>query len=317
MTPRFLTSEKSISLFYTAGGSDKVYEAGIEDVGAGFAVNFRFGRRGSNLAAGTKTRQPVPLEDAEKIFARLIAEKRAKGYTEDAGGKPFGGDADKLADVLPHPRKEIVSLITMRNFSGADFLRQRKYDGELSKLPIGGAVVLAEFMRKPISGHHYTAADREMFARWPGGWWAALTVAEWQGENVLNESTALRWSHLQGLQRAFTPDILLADVVSDVQAVMDAGAEGVCAHAWESPWGEMFCHKVSGIYICRVTSTGATQSVGICDDASGQPRGNVKMGGGKCDQVRVGSIIRVEAMGETDAGKLRQPVPCREWLVRY
>ena len=54
-------------------------------------------------------------------------------------------------------------------------------------------------MRKPISGHHYTAADREMFERWPQGWYAALTVAEVRGQNVLQKS-------------GYTADELLAEV---------------------------------------------------------------------------------------------------------
>jgi hypothetical protein len=57
--------------------------------------------------------------------------------------------------------------------------------------------------------------------------------------------------------------------------------------------------------------------VGICDDATGADRGKVTLRGGKCDQVRIGSIIRVEGMGLTSVGKIRQPQPCREWIVKY
>jgi hypothetical protein len=52
------------------------------------------------------------------------------------------------------------------------------------------------------------------------------------------------------------------------------------------------------------------------DAETGQDRGRVKMGGGKCDQVRIGSIIRVEGLGLTDLGKIREPRACREWLVK-
>ncbi len=47
------------------------------------------------------------------------------------------------------------------------------------------------------------------------------------------------------------------------------------------------------------------------------PCGRVTLRGGKCDQVRIGSLIRVEGMNLTAAGKIRQPAPAREWLVQF
>ena len=227
----------------------------------------------------------------------------------------------KLADVLPHPRKTLVTRGQAGGWCARDFLIQRKYDGELARVKVGtthaaGAVVLAEFMR-PKSGGFFTAADRAMHARFPLGWWAALTVEELHRENVLHESTAWRWGCLGKLASFFAPDMILAEVVADVDAAFASGAEGVCAHAWAAPWGEMLAVKQGGVWTCRVTSVGNTQSVGIADSETGQDRGRVKLGGGKVDRVRVGSIIRVEGMGLTDAGKIRQSVACREWLVRY
>jgi hypothetical protein len=71
-------------------------------------------------------------------------------------------------------------------------------------------------------------------------------------------------------------------------------------------------------YRCRVISTGATQSVGIADAETGADRGHVTLRGGKCDRVRVGSAIKVEGMGLTAAGRIREP-RCTEkvWLVKF
>lgn len=218
---------------------------------------------------------------------------------------------------LPHPQKRLVTLDEARQWSPADYLIQRKYDGELAALPLDRSVILAEFMRRPVSGHFYTKSDLEMFARWPGGWWAALTVAECGTVPCLNLPAAARWAMLQGLSSKFTPDIILAEVVANVDLAMAAGAEGVVAHAWRDPWGAMLAHKAESIWTCRVTRVGGSQSVGIADAQTGIDRGSVKLGGGKCDQVRVGSLIRVAGMGLTDAGRIRQPVACREWLVRF
>lgn len=73
---------ESISLYYKAGSSDKVYNASIEKVGSKYVVNFEYGRRGSALKAGSKTSDPVLLEDAKLVFQKLINEKTKKGYQE-------------------------------------------------------------------------------------------------------------------------------------------------------------------------------------------------------------------------------------------
>ena len=43
------TQSKSITLYFCDGRSDKVYQANLQPKGAGFVVNFAFGRRGSTL----------------------------------------------------------------------------------------------------------------------------------------------------------------------------------------------------------------------------------------------------------------------------
>ena len=175
---------------------------------------------------------------------------------------------------MPHPRKTLVTRAAAKEWLPADYLIQRKYDGDLARVricPSGvadstprgkGAVVLAEFMR-PKSGGFFTAADHAMHARFPLGWWAALTVEELHGENVLHESTAWRWGCLGKLASFFAPDMILAEVVTDVEAAFAGGAEGVVGHAWDAPWGDMVAVKQGGVWTCRVTSVGSTQSVGI------------------------------------------------------
>ena len=306
---------KSIALFYRnpAENSDKVYRAELVPSAGGFAVNFQYGKRGAKLSDGTKTRQPVALAEAESIFAKLVAEKTRGGYTEDANGQPFGGDAAKLAEVLPHPSKTIVTLAEARQWSHGDFLVQRKLDGELDKFTIAGADILCEFMKRK-SGGFYTADDEAMFAKFPNGWRAALTVAAIHGENVLHKSNYERWNTLRHLSRDFPDDIIIVEQC-DVPENLTT-EEGYVAHSWDAPWGTMQAVKQATIYVCRVSSMGGTQSVGIADAATGAALGNVKLGGGKCDRVRVGSLIRVEGMGLTDKGLIRQPVCCREWLVK-
>ena len=77
-----LTELPHATLYYREGSSDKVYQCQIEQAGDRFVVNFAYGRRGSTMNTGTKTNVPVDLESAQRIFEKLVKEKRAKGYTE-------------------------------------------------------------------------------------------------------------------------------------------------------------------------------------------------------------------------------------------
>jgi len=305
---------KTITLFYrnAATNSDKVYRVSIVPNSGGFCVNFQFGKRGGTLADGTKTRQPVALAAAETIFAKLVAEKRGKGYTEDTTGTPFDGDADKLASVLPYPNKKLVTLAEARQWASADYLIQRKYDGDLATRKLGNAVLLGQLMRAK-SGAFLNDEDRALIAA-HGSFFVAFTVMELDGQNMLAVDTRTRNAALLTLSGEFPADVVMAGAVSVPESI-PADVEGYCAHAWGDSWGNMLAVKQASIYVCRVSSTGGTQSVGIVDAGTGEPRGNVKLGGGKIDRVRVGSVIRVEGMGLTDKGLIRQPVCCREWLV--
>ena len=104
-----------------------------------------------------------------------------------------------------------------------------------------------------------------------------------------------------------------------LRRVLAAGGEGVVQKLPSSTYFDtMAACKRSWIWICRVRGVvGGSQSVEIEDSVSGQFRGRVALRGGKCDQVRPGSLIRVEGMSLTDDGKIREPRACREWLVSF
>lgn len=71
---------QTASLHYREGSSDKVYHAAIEPKDDGYIVSFAYGRRGSTLNTGLKTSRPVTLDEAERVFAKLVKAKLAKGY---------------------------------------------------------------------------------------------------------------------------------------------------------------------------------------------------------------------------------------------
>ena len=94
---------RAVTLYYRDGTSDKVYAAAVEPRGPGYVVTFACGRRGGTLTAGTKTPEPVGLDEAGRIYDRLVRQKTAKGYTPAEGGTPFTGtgQAGRVTCVLP------------------------------------------------------------------------------------------------------------------------------------------------------------------------------------------------------------------------
>jgi bifunctional non-homologous end joining protein LigD len=97
--------EKSVVLYYndlaTGGSSDKEYRIQIVKAGDGYNVLFQYGRRGGTLSDGTKTKEPVPLEEAERIYQGLIREKLGKGYIAPTASELQSGSASVAPKPLP------------------------------------------------------------------------------------------------------------------------------------------------------------------------------------------------------------------------
>lgn len=96
---------RQTKLHFREGNSDKIYEVDLCEVGEQFLVNFRYGKRGTELKEGSKTTNPVSRQEADKIFQKLIDEKTRKGYhvvglQDEATAKPkvvISSDVDEEA----------------------------------------------------------------------------------------------------------------------------------------------------------------------------------------------------------------------------
>jgi bifunctional non-homologous end joining protein LigD len=121
---------KSTSLYFTEGGSDKVYNAQIEQDGDGYRVFFQYGRRGGALKDGEKTSGPVPLDKAEKVYDALVKSKTKKGYTEQESGAVFTS-AEHAGQVTGF-RPQLLNAITLEHLEGMGpgWFVQEKQDGE-------------------------------------------------------------------------------------------------------------------------------------------------------------------------------------------
>ncbi len=120
-----------INLFYKDGGSDKVYQAQLEEKDGGWIVNFQYGKRGSALKAGTKTASPVEFEAAKKIYDSLVNEKCRKGYTTDTTGVVFSGNTDaKFTGIVPQLLNPISAEDAEMYINDPGWIAEEKYDGE-------------------------------------------------------------------------------------------------------------------------------------------------------------------------------------------
>jgi bifunctional non-homologous end joining protein LigD len=123
---------KNISLYYKDSSSDKEYHVQLEKTSNDlFVVNFQYGRVGNALQVGTKTPTPVSLQEAEKIYNKLVKEKTSKGYAE-------GQKKNDFSNVNPSTTKEVIILPQLLNpiedveefINSDEWVGQQKFDGE-------------------------------------------------------------------------------------------------------------------------------------------------------------------------------------------
>lgn len=108
---------RQTKLHFREGNSDKVYEVDLCEVGDRFAVNFRYGKRGTELKEGTKTTNPVSREEAEKNFQKLVDEKTRKGYHVIGVSDEVATEKPKVViskDIDEEARKNAV-LVPLQN----------------------------------------------------------------------------------------------------------------------------------------------------------------------------------------------------------
>jgi bifunctional non-homologous end joining protein LigD len=105
--------------------------ASIEPKGAGFVVNFAFGRRGTTLQTGTKTANPVDYQTARTIYDKLVREKMAKGYTPGEDGVPYQGtERETVATgIFPQLLNPIDEEQALRLIADDQWWMQEKFDG--------------------------------------------------------------------------------------------------------------------------------------------------------------------------------------------
>jgi bifunctional non-homologous end joining protein LigD len=120
---------ENVTLYYREGSSDKVYQCQIEAAGERFVVNFAYGRRGSTLNTGTKTNVPVDYASAQRIYEKLVKEKRFKGYTEGEAGTPYQHSDQQPSGILPQLLNSIDEEQVLKLIQDDNYCLQEKQDG--------------------------------------------------------------------------------------------------------------------------------------------------------------------------------------------
>lgn len=202
--------------------------------------------------------------------------------------------------AVAHPKKTIVPLEAGLAWGNDGAIFEEKLDGKFTVREVAGGILAGELM--------------------PDGSFIAWDCVEFDGVDIRGDGAAWRLYICSRLcKQNGLPCVQCAAFGGDLlREVLARGGEGIVRKMPNASYYEpMTACKRSSIYVCRVVSIGPGQSVEIVDAETGLGRGRVALRGGKADQVRHGSVIRVEAMSQYESGALRQPNPCREWLVKF
>lgn len=321
---------KSASLYFTNGSSDKEYHANIEASGDGYAVNFRYGRRGASLSTGTKTQTPVDYDKAVAIFDKLVKEKTSKGYTAGADGTPYLHSDKAVSGLLPQllnviDDREVSSLI-----ANPAWCVQEKYDGRRMMLRKVGETVeainklgLIVGLSAPIAEAALAlSGDFTLDGEVIGDRLYAFDILSVGGEELGAKSYRDRYSALTTLLGGDGAIVAVpcwtdaSDKAAQVAALKERNAEGAvfkhldAAYAAGRPasGGTQLKLKFVATLSAVVTKVNAKRSVAVSllDGDRWTPMGNVTVPANQDVPVE-GAVVEVRYLYAIPGGSLFQP----------
>ncbi len=234
--------EKSIVLNFSEGSSDKTYQAQIKAEGDGFVVDFQFGRRGGPLQSGRKMTTPVPYAQADKVYAKLIQTKRAKGYSASESGVAYQGTANqgRVSGYLPQLLNAVDADDVERLLGDPHWCLQEKHDGERRMLKISGGDVIG-INRKGLTvplpeeivtaARHLPSVDSVIDGELVGSVLHVFDVIRHDGVDVTHLPLSVRLSMLNTYSasdaiRCVETVIAVTHKAKRFESLRDAGSEG-------------------------------------------------------------------------------------------
>lgn len=137
-----------------SGSKDAVYHLQLEEVDGGFVVNYQNGRRGGTLAAGTKTKSPVSMEAARKVFDKIAKEKLTAQppYVRSSGaGESFQAVSAEMAEratgLVPQLLNDVPEGQLDAILASDEWVGQMKIDGERRMVRATGTGVIGSNRR--------------------------------------------------------------------------------------------------------------------------------------------------------------------------
>ncbi len=201
------------------------------------------------------------------------------------------------------PRKTIVPLPAGLDWPADGSIYQEKLDGEFRLLETPSGKLAGEQL-----GEHFIAFDAVEY----GG---ADCAGAPLFERLKIRDAICRQHGIASLPHHADGALLL-------RAVLARGGEGVVRKLPGSRYGDPMeaCTRVI-TFRCRVAELlHATETAVLVDAESGQPRGSCAMRR-QWNRFRVGSLVKIEGLGEHRSGRIREPRPCKDshgsWLISY
>lgn len=327
-----MTESKRVTAFCKEGGSDKEYSLWLEGDGAEFVVNFQYGRRGGTQTPGTKTKAPVSLTEAEKIYDKILKEKLGKGYTIGQNSAAYtqvvGAVDSGLRPMLLTPDEE-ENLDQYVN--DPEWVAQEKMNGIRLILKASDGKVIG-INRKglerpiPVEVHDALASGEvELDGELIGPKFFAFDVLGYGTSDFRKDTLESRLKMLSKVvERINSPAVrLVATIVGTaakknlVKQLKNDRKEGV---VFKEIGGEYepgrrenlkkaLAVKVKFYRECDAKIAGWNKdkaSVAI-EAADGTSIGNVTIPGKYSDQIAAGKVLRVRYLFATDGNQLYQP----------
>lgn len=217
------------------------------------------------------------------------------------------------------PTKHLVPLAVGLSQWREPALYQQKLDGKFSVRQLAGNTFAGELVGAVYYPFDLLAMRGEDCQRWP-------TIDRWRALNSFEgEITRAGWRIVPSGE----------DGAALLESVLAAGGEGVVRKDWHASYfaGMSACKRIETFH-CVVTGIGPGQTVKLVfappfldvqkmdlPILELEPAGSMPLKSPRIDNVRIGSVLKVEAYGRHDSGLLREARPCKDtpdsWLIKF
>lgn len=327
---------ETVSLYFKSGSSDKEYHARIAQSGGGYVVNVEYGRRGSSLSTGTKTKSPVAYAAALRVFQKLVSDKTSKGYTRGADGTPYrhSDTAKQVSGLLPQLLNVIDKGEADRFVADPAWIMQEKFDGRRLMLrKVGGTVEGINKLGLIVAVPSTIAAsaleipgDFTLDGEAIGGTFHVFDLLSQGGSDLTAKSCGDRYQALTALldSSAACASIRSVECWTDaaakadtLMALRECGAEGVVFKHRDSAYvagrpasgGSQRKLKFVATVSAVVTAVNQQRSVGVSllEGDNWRSVGNVTIPANH-EVPQLGDVVEVRYLYAAPGGALFQPV---------